>query len=617
MTAPLRWVGTKTKEVRDFFRHYGILGRKFLIYSRIFGIKSAITKALTWRHFHKALWGKYSYKALPLPKATELLKSLKYQPLISVVIPVYNTPVSYLYACLESVFSQYYSNWELCIADDASSDPQIRRVLEEFRQRSPEKVKIIYRRENGRISATSNSALSLATGEFVAFLDHDDELTPDALLEVVRLISKHPEADMIYSDEDKIAPDGSYVEPFFKPDWSPEQFMCQMYTCHLGVYRRSLLELIGGFRQGFEGSQDYDLVLRLTEKTNKIFHIPKILYHWRIHSGSTAGSPTAKDYAYSAALKALQDALARRGEKGWVEKVPKYPGSYLVHYSLDREPLISIIIPTRDLAKDLSLCLSSIYKKSKYSRFEIIVVDNGSQEEETFEVFRQFEELLGKERFKVFRCEIPFNFSRLVNIGAEQSRGELLLLLNNDTELIGPANWMEEMAGYAVRREIGCVGAILSYPNNTIQHAGVILGVGGSEGPGVAGHIFLGLPTDSPGYFARLKVVSNYASVTGACLMVKRELWDSVGGFDEEIAIAFNDVDFCLKLLDRGYRHVVLPHVHLYHYEYKSRGYYEDTPEKQARFRREVEVMRARWGHILDHDPYYNPNLTWGRKDLL
>jgi len=612
LTAPLRWLGAKARKIKASGADYALLARKFWSFAQTFGFREALKKSLKFIK-RQGLSDAPRYRPLPPSEAKKSLASLSYKPLISVIVPVYNTPEPFLRACLESVFNQYYPYWELCIADDASTEPYVRSVLEEFRQQAPDKIKIIYRDTNGHISEASNSALSLATGEFVAFLDHDDELAPEALLEVAKLLNEHPEADMIYSDEDKISPSGEYTNPYFKPDWSPELFLGQMYTCHLGVYRRKIVEAIGGFRRGVEGAQDWDFVLRFTERTSKIFHIPKILYHWRMHPHSTAASSIAKNYATEAGKRVVEEALRRRGEKAYIEVIA--PGRHLVHYLLKGSPLISIVIPTKDLADDLERCLQSIYQKTDYPNYEIVIVDNGSTEEETFLLFEKWSRIL-KNRFYVERLDIPFNFSRLVNFGVSKSRGEFLLLLNNDTELIGPTNWLSEMGGYVFRKEIACAGAVLLYPDDTIQHAGIILGITPAlASPGVAGHAFKHLPKDHPGYFDRLRVVSNYAGVTGACLMVRRELWELVNGFDEELEVAFNDVDFCLKLLELGYRHVVLPHVRLYHHESKTRGY-EDTPEKLARFRREIEIMRHRWAEILDNDPFYNPNLPRHREDF-
>jgi GT2 family glycosyltransferase len=447
----------------------------------------------------------------------------------------------------------------------------------------------------GHISRASNSGLEIATGEFVTLLDHDDLLTPDALYEVVLLLNQHPEADMIYSDEDKVDEHNQLKDPFFKPDWCPDSFLSRMYTCHLGTYRRSLINEIGGFRTGYEGSQDYDLVLRFTEKTNKIFHIPKILYHWRIHLESASSGADAKPYAYIAAEKALLDALYRRGEKGIVSGVPGYSGLYSVRYEIENPKLVSIIIPSKNLGEILDKCLKSIFNKSVYSNYEVLVIDNGSTEEYTARVINYWQT---KEpaRFRCCKLDISFNFSKINNYAVTQAKGEYLLLLNNDIEVISP-DWINAMVEQAQRPSIGAVGALLLYPDQSVQHAGIVLGIGG-----VGSHSHKQLHSVFPGYFGQLVTINNYSAVTAACLMCRREVYESVGGFEEELAVAYNDVDFCLKLVEKGYRNIYLPHVVLYHYESKSRGT-EDTPEKLARLVKEADYMQNKWSKILKNDP--------------
>ncbi|MEJ5300283.1 MAG: glycosyltransferase [Thermodesulforhabdaceae bacterium] len=614
VTAPMRWTSGKARQVKRRINSSVVLVKKFFAYYKTIGLYATILKTINW--FRKRIFKIQQtvyFAPLSHQEAQKILQTLSYKPLISIVMPVYDPEPSHLMAALESVANQYYENWELCIVDDCSKKPHVKKIIESFASRFPSKIRLKFREINGHIVKASNDALSIATGEFVAFLDHDDELTLDALLEVVRLINKHPDADMIYSDEDKIRPDGSYGDSFYKPDWSPELMLGEMYTGHLGVYRKELIDKVGGFREGFEGAQDWDLILRLTEVTDKIFHIPRVLYHWRMHSRSTAMDGNHKDYAAEAGKRAVEEALIRRGEEATVNQVG--PGRHLIRYSLKGEPFVSIVIPTRDLSYDLDKTITSVHHKSTYKNYEIVIVDNGSVEEETFKTFEKWRKILGHQ-FKVRECREPFNFSRLVNLGASNSEGEILLLLNNDMELIGPTTWLQEMAAYAQRDSIGCVGAILIYPDNTIQHGGVILGISPDpRSPGVAGHAFKHLPADHPGYFDRLRIVSNWSAVTGACMMVRRNIWNEVGGFDEDLGVAFNDIDFCLKVLTKGYRHVVLPHVRLYHHESKSRGY-EDTVEKQLRFRREIDTMRERWAFILDNDPYYNPQLPINREDF-
>lgn len=541
-----------------------------------------------------------------LERMSAIAKVLAYQPTISIVMPVYNTPERYLREAIESVQAQIYPNWELCIADDASPNSEVRSILQEYTHQD-DRIKTIYRTENGHISRCSNSALELATGEFIGLLDHDDRLSPDALYEVVLLLNQHPEADMIYSDEDKIDDDNIRRHPYFKPDWSPDSFLSQMYTCHFGVYRRDIIHKIGGFRTGFEGSQDYDLVLRFTEHTEQVFHIPQILYHWRIHPESAASGSAAKPYAYVAAQKALSEALERRGEKGEVQEVEGYPGQYIIRYHISDHKLVSIIIPTKDLGHILNQCLDSIFTKSTYPNYEVILIDNGSMEPHTEKVISDW---LNREpdRFKCYKYNLPFNYSKINNFAVTKAQGDFLLFLNNDTEVITP-DWIEGMVEQSQRQSVGAVGATLLYPDNTIQHAGIILGIAN-----FAGHSHKHLPATTPGYFGRTITINNYSAVTGACLMCKREVFKAVGGFNEELTISCNDVEMCLKLIDKGYRNVCLPHVKLYHYESKSRGQ-DITPEKKARFLQETELMYRDWRTLIERDPYYNPNLTLERED--
>ena len=552
-----------------------------------------------WRRMHAP-------RPVDLQKLAETVELLPHKPLISVIMPVFNTPESFLEAAIDSVINQIYPHWELCIADDASTAPHVRQTLEYY-QAQDRRIKVTFRTTNGHISHCSNSALELATGEFVALLDHDDLLTPDALYEVALLINRQPAADMIYSDEDKIDDHERLKDPFFKPDWCPDSILSRMYTCHLGVYRRSLVEAIGGFRPGYEGSQDYDLVLRFTEQTNKIFHIPKILYHWRIHSASAASHTEAKPYAHQAAEKALAEALQRRGTPGEINDSPTCLGHHIVRYPIESYKLVSIIIPTKDLGHVLNQCLQSIFSQTTYPNYEVIVIDNGSVEKETAEIIDRWSKKQ-PQRFKCYPLNIPFNYSKLNNYAVSQAKGEFLLFLNNDTEIITP-DWVDAMVEQAQRPSIGAVGVQLLYPDNTVQHAGVVAGIGG-----VAGHSHRHSFSDVAGYFNQMQTVNNYSAVTAACLMCRRDVFMAVEGFEEELAVAFNDVDFCFKLLDKGYRNLYLPHVKLYHYESKSRGI-EDTLEKQARFRQEVAYMHRRWHSLIERDPCYSPHLTKNRED--
>ncbi len=547
-----------------------------------------------WQKHHEPRTSDYQ-------RMKELVEILPAKPLISILVPTYNTPEEFLYATIDSVVGQIYPYWELCIADDASTQPHVRTILEEYAVQD-QRIKVVFRDANGHISRSSNSALDLATGEFIALLDHDDMLRPEALYEVALLLNQHPEADMIYSDEDKIDELGNRHDPFFKPDWCPDSFLTRMYTCHLGVYRRSIVTKIGGFRVGYEGSQDYDLVLRFTEETDRIFHIPKVLYHWRVHHQSTASTSDAKPYAYIAAKKALGEALKRRGEIATVEHVPEYLGFYHVRYQITELGKVSIIIPTRDLGEILDQCLTSIFTKTTYPNYEVVLIDNGSIEEYTQTVIKQWQKE-EPERFRCLPLDIPFNYSKLNNYGASEALGEYLIFLNNDTEVI-TNDWLEAMVEQAQRPSVGAVGALLLYPDDVVQHAGVVVGVGP-----FAGHAFSHFPIDSPGYFGQLLTTTNYSAVTGACLMCRRSVFEAVDGFNETLAVALNDIDLCLKIREQGYNNLFTPHAKLYHYESKSRGY-EDSPEKQARYDRECEQMRQKWKTIFENDPCYSPHLT-------
>jgi GT2 family glycosyltransferase len=534
--------------------------------------------------------------------------ALRLQPTFSILVPTYNTPESYLRQMLDSVLAQIYPHWQLCVADDASTSPHVVSVIREYAQLD-ERISYVAREQNGHIAAASNSALSLAKGEFVALLDHDDLLTPDALFHNALAINEDPAVDMIYSDEDKIDDDGRLSEPFFKPDWSPERFLSQMYTAHLSVFRTVLVKSLGGFREQFDGSQDYDLTLRLTERTDRIAHVPRVLYHWRTHTASTSVGMGVKPYAETAALAALTEALDRRGEPGEVSVNAGVGGSYIVRYAIPDPGLVSIIVPTRDHGADVERCLSSVFERTEYPHVEVVLLDNGTTDAASLEVLEKWKRH-EPARFNVLRHDIPFNFSALNNYAVRKAaRGKYLLFLNNDTEVLCN-DWVSAMVEQAQRAAIGAVGAKLLYDDDRIQHAGVVLGIGG-----IAGHSHKYFPKDSNGYFAAPQIVSNVSAVTAACLMVRRNIFDEVGGFDEELQIAFNDVDFCMRIGSKGYRNVYLPHVVLYHYESKSRGL-EITKEQQARFKREIDFMERRWQFSALRDPYYNPNLTLLKEDF-
>ncbi len=523
-------------------------------------------------------------------------------------MPVYDTDERWLRAAIASVQNQIYTNWELCIADDHSPNPRVAEVLRHFAARD-RRLKLVFREVNGHISAASNSALALASGDFVVLLDHDDELSRHALAAVVHELNRYPEADIIYSDEDRLDEAGRRYAPYFKPDWSPELFRSQNLISHLGVYRTTLIRKVGGFREGFEGSQDYDLALRAVEHTrpDRIRHIPHVLYHWRAIPGSVALGGEQKSYAHDAARLAVHEHFARTGVQATSESAPGVPYQRRIRYRLpDPRPHVTIVIPTRDRVDLLSRCVRSILSRSTYGAFDVVIVDNGSVEPESISYF---EDVQSGSCVAVMRVDEPFNFSRVNNLAAARARGTLLCFLNNDTEVISP-DWLEEMVSLAVQDDVGAVGAMLYYPDDTIQHAGVVLGLGG-----IASHPHRGLRRGAPGYYGRAGLTQAASAVTAACMVVRKAAFDAVGGFDETLAVAYNDVDLCLRLGARGLRNVWTPFAELYHLESVSRG--DDLQgASRERFLAESRLMRERWQGLLDADPYYNPNLSLTRADL-
>jgi len=544
---------------------------------------------------------------LPTPEKlgemAEMLETFREKPVITVVMPVSgDVSEESLRGAVESVGTQVYPYWELwCVGDNVS--PKVQTVLEEYTQINS-KIKLLPNPESGNYAAGINAALSLAGGEFFGLLEVGDILTRDALYQVAALLNRYPQADAIYGDEDKRTASGELAEPYFKPDWSPESLMSRMYVGRFCVYRRDLVvsELMG-LRAGFDGAEEYDLLLRLSEKTDKIYHVPKMLYHRGIEV-ETGKMPVLRE----SGKKALEEAIARRGEPGKVEIVENHPGFYRVRYEIKDYKPVSIIIPTRNLGDILDRCLESIFEKTTYPNYEIIVIDNGSDEPATKAIFEKWEKL-EPQRFQRHELDIPFNFAKLNNFAVEKASGDYLLFLNNDTEVITP-DWIEAMVEYAQREKIGAVGPLLLYPDNTIQHAGVLMGL-----RSIGDHSHRGFKPTDAGYHGQIISVNNYSAVTAACLLCRREVYDAVGGLDEELAVAFNDVDFCLKIAHKGYRNVYLPHVSLYHHESKSRGV-EDTGEKQRRFQQELQTMKQRWRNVIEDDPYYNPHLTREKDDF-
>jgi len=529
-------------------------------------------------------------------------RKFDYNPEISIITPVYNPDRDFLVAMIESVLAQTYPVWELCIAD--GSDIKLKEILEGY-EKKDKRIKVKFLPENRGIAGNSNEALAMAEGDFIALLDHDDLLPPFSLFEVVHILQHNRDADFIYSDEDKIA-GTRRLDHYFKPDWSPDTLRSYNYTGHFAIYRKALLLSQGGFREGFDGSQDYDLNLRISEAAKHIIHIPKILYHWRIHKDSTAGDLTVKPQAVHSARKALEEHLKRIDLEGTVEE-GLFLTSYKVTYNIKNSPKISVIIPSFDHSEDLSRCINSIIEKSDYKNMEIIIAENNSREEKTFLLY---EELKKIEYIKIISWNRPFNYSAVNNFAAKEASGDLLLFLNNDTEVIN-SDCFTRLAEHAMRKDIGAAGGKLYFPDGTIQHGGVITGIGD-----VAGHSHKGLSGDFAGYGGRLKVIQNVSAVTAACLMMRHDVFNEVRGFDEDYILSFGDVDLCLKLREKGYLIVWTPYAELYHYESKTRGY-EDTPEKEKRFFREVELFHKKWKNFMEKgDPYYNRNLTPDRENF-
>ncbi len=525
-----------------------------------------------------------------------LSKDFKYKPLYSFIIPTYNVSSELLSECLDSVLSQGYDNFEICICDDASSLDETIKTLKEYEEKD-KRIKVKYRKNNGMISKASNDAISMAKGDYIVLVDNDDVIDKNSLYYFTEVLNRDKSIDFIYSDEDKIDFKGKYMEPHFKPDYSPDTLMGVNYICHLSCIRKSLVDSVGGFRSEYDGSQDYDLFLRVLEKTDKVYHVDKILYHWRQTRTSTAGYLGNKSYAYIAGKKAIEDALKRRGTKGEVLDNPRV-STYLVRYENDNE-LVSIIIPIKDKSSITRRCIDSIYKNSTYKNFEIVLVDNNSSEKETFEMIKEYEDKY--DNFKSIRLECEFNYSYINNEAVRVCKGDYLLFLNNDTEVISN-DFIEYMLGYARLSHVGCVGIKLLFPDKLVQHAGVVLGFGG-----VAGHIYVANGYQDNGLFGRLVMPYNYTAVTAACMMVSKKKFSSVKGFDENLKVALNDVDLNMKLLDKGYYNVCLSNVEMFHYESKSRGY-EASSDNHKRFLKEQEYMKNKWGKVLDRDKFFSKN---------
>jgi glycosyltransferase involved in cell wall biosynthesis len=572
-------------------------------------LASGMNPYFHWLRFGKAE-GRYTYDdwliehdtISPVDIAAMKMATISWtqRPTFSVIMPVYNTPEQLLREALDSVIAQAYPHWEMCIADDCSPSPDVRRVLDEYAARDS-RIKIIYRENNGHISEASNTALSIATGEWYALMDHDDLLPPHALYCMAHAIVHNPDVRLLYSDEDKINQAGQREGAYFKSDFNLELFRSQNMISHFGVYHRGLIDQVGGFRSEFNGSQDYDLALRCIEvlRSNQIHHIPRVLYHWRIVEGSTALSNEEKPYAMIAGERAINEHYRRLGINATAELI-NY--GYRTRYHLKDMPLVSIIIPTRD-AKDLvRQCIDSLVVKTTYDNYEVVLVDNGSDDPTAL---AYFDALAANSRIKVICDKRPFNYSALNNNAVKHCRGDILVLLNNDTEVISH-DWLETMVGHVMQPDVGAVGAKLLYPDDTVQHAGVVLGLGGA-----AGHVHLGLNRHEPGFFGRLGLANEYSAVSAACLAVRKDYFLAVGGLNEtELSVAFSDIDFCLRLRKHGLRNVYTPFAELYHHESATRGSDTTIPNNRARFEEEQLYMNRYWSDVIAVDPGYSPNLS-------
>ncbi len=586
------------------------LFQKGICYWKQYGVKRTIRKIIrkmqgkkdtvSYEDFLK----KYGVKEEELARQRQ--EVFENGPCFSIAVPLYQTKEKYLREMIESVQAQTYTNWELCLADGSGREHSLQPVVGEYIAKD-KRIKYCLLDSNEGIAGNTNEALKMADGDFVVLTDHDDLLSPEALYQCAKAVQKEPQTDVIYSDEDKVDMSGKkFFEPHFKSDYNIDLLCTMNYICHLFVVRKDVMERAGLFESCYDGAQDHDFILRCTEKAEHIVHIPKVLYHWRCHAQSTSENPESKLYAFENGCKAVKAHYDRIGIPAEVEQGPFY-GMYRTHYLWKEQPLVSILIPNKDHVADLKKCMDSIEEKSTYRNFEFIIVENNSTEEETFAYYKEIEK---RDNVRVLYYKEEFNYSRINNFGAKEANGEYVLLLNNDTEMIEPDS-IKEMLDVCMRPDVGIVGAKLIFEDNTIQHAGVIIGFGG-----VAGHAFIGQDRDDNGYFSRIISVQDLSAVTAACLMVRRSVFDEVEGLNEEFKVAFNDIDFCLKVRKAGYLVVYNPYAQFYHYESKSRGQ-EDSADKVARFQQETGLFGERWGELLENgDPYYNPNLTLDKADF-
>ena len=604
-------IKSNLKKTKYYLKRYGILNTIKKILKRILRIRE--NKKSNQEQYE--IWRNKNKYDLEKQKNTEF----SYSPKISIVVPMYKTNMKFFEELINSLKNQTYSKWELCLADGSpEKNKEFEKIIE-----NNNKIKYKFLGKNEGISENTNEAIKMATGEYIGFLDHDDTLSENALYEIVNCLNKDKSVDFIYTDEDKLDQNYMYFDPYFKPDFSPETLECNNYITHFVVVKKDLIDKIGMLDSKYNGAQDFDFVLRATEKSKKIVHIPKVLYHWRVHRESTAFLPDTKPYAFEAGKRTVEAHLNRIGKKANVEESQDVPGAYKINYEIVGNPNITIIIPNKDNIKLLKRCINSILKLTTYKNYEIFIIENNSIKNTTFKYYKKIAkntkikilnynkntimDLNGERKLELDNNEnskLEFNYSSLINFGVKNSKSDFILQLNNDTLLLTP-NWLEIFIGYAQNKEIGAVGARLYYPDKTIQHAGIILGING-----IAGNALVNLPYGKHAYFGIEAITRNVSAVTGACLFCRRNLYEEVGFMDnKKFKVAFNDVDFCLKLLERGYRNIYNPYIELIHYESKTRGY-EDSPEKIKRFEKETENFRKRWSKLLQNDPYYNPNLS-------
>lgn len=584
--------------------------QKFFIYWKKEGLRSTFQR-IQVKVFHKKDTFTYDrwYRERQITEEelnTQRECQFSYNPKFSIVVPLYRTKESYLRAMIDSIASQTYTNWELCLTDGSGEGNTLEKIVAEYQNKGlPIQYQVLS--ENLGISENTNAAIKMANGDFIVLADHDDLVTPDALYECAKVLNQEQDIDVLYSDEDKIDMAGKkYFEPNFKPDFNIDLLCSMNYICHLFVVKKEIIDSVGMLRSEYDGAQDHDFILRCTEVAKHIYHIPKVLYHWRCHIESTAANPESKLYAFEAGRKAVEEHYKRVGIPAKAEHSNFY-GMFRTKYCWEEKPLISIIIPNKDHIDDLKKCMDSIDEKSTYRNYEFVIVENNSTEEETFSYYKQLE---SRENVNVLYYEGGFNFSRINNFGVKHAKGDYLLLLNNDTEIIAP-ECLEELLGYCMRDDVGIVGAKLCYPDDTIQHAGVVIGFSG-----MAGHTFIESSRYDIGYMGRIICAQDYSAVTAACMMTKRSVFERVNGLTEELEVAFNDIDYCLKVRELDKLVVYNPYAELYHYESKSRGL-EDTPERIERFNGEVRKFTNRWQDILiSGDPYYNPNLTLDKADF-